>query len=154
MPSLNLQISPLGPILQAFIAVSPPRQTVLQKAGQPVPPPQLGTFLVDTGASGTCVDPSLLVALGITPKGITSVQTPSTNGAAALCPVYDVQLIVIPAMQSPPKTPISFMPHVRSISVIGAQLVHQGIHGLIGRDVLEQWLLIYNGQVGVFTLSW
>ncbi|MHB8847203.1 MAG: aspartyl protease family protein [Burkholderiales bacterium] len=154
MPSLNLQITQLGPCIQAFVTITTQRSAALQKAGQPIPAPQQGTFLVDTGASGTCIDPSLLSALQLTPKSYTPIQTPSTNGTPIMCPVYDIQLIVVPTLRQSPTPQISFAPHVRSVSVIGAALSHQGISGLIGRDILEQCLMIYNGQAGNFTLSW
>jgi hypothetical protein len=37
--------------------------------------------------------------------------------------------------------------------VIAAELSTQGIHALIGRDVLQDCILIYNGASGDFTLA-
>jgi hypothetical protein len=40
-----------------------------------------------------------------------------------------------------------------AVPVIAADLAIQGIHALIGRDVLQDCILIYNGTVGEFTLA-
>ncbi len=138
------------------MAVSPHRALALRKGNQAIPPPQPGTFLIDTGAHETCVDPALIGSLQLVPKSFTLIQTPSTNGVAVQCPVYDVQLIIVPSMRLGLHMQVNqgLIPHVRSISVIGAALKSQGINGLIGRDILEQCLLVYNGQTGAFTLSW
>ena len=133
----------------------------LQAAGQAIPPPQNGRFLVDTGASGTVVDPVLIAALGLTPKNFTPVASPTTGPPAAgqplpLRPVYDVQLILIPSVtpRSVQLGPSGMMPHMRALSVIGTHMRHQGIDGLIGRDVLENMVFVYNGNTGTYTLAW
>ena len=45
------------------------RQQALQEAGQDVPPPQIIRALIDTGASISGVDPTVLKALGLTQTG-------------------------------------------------------------------------------------
>lgn len=40
-----------------------------------------------------------------------------------------------------------------AIPVLESHLAHQGIHGLLGRDVLSKCLLVYNGEMGLFTLA-
>jgi hypothetical protein len=47
MPSLNLQITQLGPCIQAFVTIATQRSAALQKAGQPIPAPQQGTLPED-----------------------------------------------------------------------------------------------------------
>jgi hypothetical protein len=41
----------------------------------------------------------------------------------------------------------------KNVSVAESELVNQGFQALIGRDVLGQCLLIYDGQSGIFTLA-
>ncbi|RZD17991.1 MAG: hypothetical protein EVG15_08480 [Candidatus Acididesulfobacter diazotrophicus] len=156
MPSVNLGIDrTLGPILQAYILPTKYRIDALIKAKLPVPAAELGTFLLDTGASQTCVDPLIISKLGLTPTDFISIQTPSTNGVPAQCGTYDIGIIIGPTIApSEVLNPILNMSYYCTLNVVEASLSHQGISGLIGRDILEQCILFYNGRVGGFTLSW
>lgn len=157
MPSVNLPIDPAGgPILTAVVLASAPRLHALQKAGQPAPSPQTGRFLVDTGASGTVVDPALITALGLTPKNFRPVATPTTGRAPQMRPVYDVQMLLMPSVtpRSVQLGPPGIMPHLRALDVLACEMRHQGIDGLIGRDVLENVVLVYNGHTASYTLAW
>ena len=69
MPHISLPISPSGPTLEFFVAASVPRAEALKKAGLPVPAPILVKGLIDTGASCTSIDPSILKALGLVSTG-------------------------------------------------------------------------------------
>src|ERR1700730_16791257 len=122
-------MGPSGPIVTAFLAVSQARRAALTPAGQPIPANQQITALVDTGASCTSVDPSVIEALNLQPTGTASVITPSTGTTPHQTDPYDVALI-IPA-------PISQAPLVfPTIAVISSQLLQaQGFHALIGRDI-------------------
>lgn len=144
MPHLNLQISPLGPVIDVAVSVSNPRADALRTAGKPVPNPFQIRALVDTGASCTCIDPNVLSALGLSPTGSSPVHTPSTGGVAINIDQYDVGLILFTQTLSLT---------IGSLAVIATKLEIQGIQALIGRDVLKQCLLIYDGQLGVFTLA-
>ena len=42
---------------------------------------------------------------------------------------------------------------ISNVAVAEAQLSIQGIQALIGRDVLKNCLLVYDGQNGTFTLA-
>ena len=77
MPSINVQITSLGPLVLATVGVSVPKQLALQAAGLPPPAGGQGRFLIDTGASGTCVDSALIAKLGLTPTGSVNIHTPS-----------------------------------------------------------------------------
>lgn len=61
MPFVTLPLSAAGPMMDVLVAVSAPLHHALQKAGKPVPPPQQARALIDTGASCTCIDPSILI---------------------------------------------------------------------------------------------
>ncbi len=127
------------------IGVSQPRKDALQKAGQVVPPDAIIRALVDTGASCTCVDPDILKQLQLTPKGKAPTHTPSTGGVAVEQDVYDVSLSLI--------HPHSLSLTLRVLPVLSAHLSVQGIHALIGRDILDRCLLVYDGDTGIFTLA-
>ena len=75
------------------------------------------------------------------------VHTPSTGGAAVPFLQYDVMLVILGAAQGQAWI-------IQALPVIESALSHQGIQGLIGRDVLDRGLLIYNGGAAQFTLAY
>jgi hypothetical protein len=144
----TLQLDPAnGPVLTVVIGVSVARGDALMTAGQPVPAGISARALIDTGASCTCVDPSILAKLELTPTGTVSVHTPSTGPAAHLAEQYDVSLIIPGAGTH--HVPLA----LPAIPVMAADLSVQGIDALIGRDVLRDCIFIYNGSVGLFTIA-
>ena len=150
MPNFTLQIvSPHGPLFNAAVCVSEARRTALQAANQPIPNWHSIRALLDTGASHTCLDPSVLTALGIPPHSTIQVLTPSTGNTPHQTEVYDVAILIPGATQTDP-------PHILpTIAVAGCDLLQaQGYHALIGRDILSRWVVHYNGPAGLFTVSY
>ncbi len=148
MPSITLSYSSSGPLLQVMIGVSEPHRDALKKLGKPVPMFVPGTFLVDTGASSTCVDPDLVSSLGLTATGAVMMETPSTAGVPVSCPLYDVA-VVIPSGRA---TDSHFV--IGALPIMETQLKAQGIDGLLGRDVLSECVLISNGPASQMVLSY
>jgi predicted aspartyl protease len=145
MPHLTQQIGPGGPILDLFVGVSFPRSEALRKAGRSVPNSVRIKGLIDTGASCTCIDPTILSGLGLVPTGTTQVHTPSTSGAVPhIAKQFDVSLVLPHSVAN--RTFIA-------VPVIESQLLHQGIHALIGRDILSFCLMTYDGQAQTFCLG-
>lgn len=147
MPNINVNIAGGGPLLIAHIAVSLPRLNALSAAGMTPPPPATGTFLIDTGASCTCVDPALLAGLGLQPTGRVAISTPSTAGLPHFCDQFDVSIFIPSAVAT-----VGYL--IPAIPVVATHLRAQGIDGLIGRDVLKDCTLIYNGTAGLFTIAY
>ena len=76
MAHFTLTVDPIhGPVISAFIGVSEQRATALNAAKVPVPSAIPIRALVDTGASNTCVDPSVLKALGLETKAPIYIAT-------------------------------------------------------------------------------
>jgi hypothetical protein len=145
----TLTISASGPVVDAAIMVSEARRQVLEQNNIPVPPPQLIRALVDSGASHTCLDPSVMSALGLTPTGTTDVITPTTGVNAVSADTYDVAFAVLAG--KPGESHLIFP----TWKVSSMELLHaQGIHALIGRDILSRCVLIYNGAENTFTIAY
>jgi len=150
LPYFNLQLTPnQGLVANAIIAVSHARRVALTALQQPVPNAISVRLLVDTGASHTCIDPSVLQSLGLTPTGIATVNTPTTGTQPQNQDQYDISLLI------PGSHPTHFPLVVPNIPVICAQFLQaQGFHGLLGRDVLSRCILIYNGPASMFTVAY
>lgn len=146
MPAINVTIEAGGPILTVLMGFSMPRVQAMQTAGQPVPPMVTGRFLIDTGASGTCVDPELIQPLGLPQIGLVGISTPSTNGAQHHCAQYDCALYIPGAAGAPGH-------FIEALPIITTHLRSQGIDGLLGRDVLDQCTLTYIGSMRVVSMS-
>jgi hypothetical protein len=147
MAHFTLQVSPDGPIVTAAVGVSIPRTVALKEAGLPIPPPVMIRGLLDTGASGTAVDPIVLTQLGLTATGSTLVNTPTTGATPLPADLFDVAFMI----PGPDGTQPLFS---QTMPVMASDLfAAQGFHALIGRDILSQCVFVYNGS-GFFTLSY
>jgi|SRR6185369_1467915 hypothetical protein len=145
MPHLTVPFSNGSPIIDLIIGVSAPRADALKKAGQPIPAVIPVRALIDTGASCTNVDPTILTALAVPSSGTVPCHTPSTkSGKPHIANQFDVSLRLI----HPLLTRTFF-----AIPVIESELCHQGIHAILGRDILSFCLLTYDGQAQSFCLG-
>jgi len=131
----------------AHVGISIPRQAAMTAAGQQVPSAVQGQFLIDSGATSSCVDAGLIARLGLTPTGSVSIHTPSTNGITHSCNQYDIMLF-IPGMSAGTGCLIE------ALGILETSLASQGIDGLIGRDLLDRWTCIYNGSANIFTVCY
>lgn len=147
MPCINVNIAAGGPLLIVHIAVSLPRLQALTNAGAAVPPAATGTFLIDTGASCSCADIALIGGLGLQPTGRVAISTPSTAGLPHHCDQFDVSIFI-------PSSVATIGHLIPAIPIVATHLRSQGIDGLIGRDVLADCTLIYNGTAGLFTIAY
>lgn len=149
MPYFTRQVAPSGDlIVVALIGVSLARRSALVAAKRAVPKPVQIQGLVDTGASATCIDPSVLSQLGLTPTGTTLVNSPTTGQQPVVADTYDVSLTIYATANQPP------LIHHTVPAVASELLAAQGIHALIGRDILRSCLLMYDGMGGLFSLAY
>lgn len=148
MPHLAGQLTPWGPLINVIVNVSAPKMEALNKAGQPIPPPAVAKLVVDTGASLTSIDCTILQQLGLTPTGVVPIHTPSTvAGTPHNANQYDVSLVIIGQV---PGTVVFNSP---ATAVIDGEFKAQGIDGLLGRDVLALGRMIYGGPDGWYGIS-
>jgi hypothetical protein len=146
MPSLTLLFDLVhGPLAQIAVGVSEPRRQALIAENKPVPLPFVGRGLIDTGASCTCVDPAVIKHLGLEPTGTSAMLTPSTGTTPHVCLRYDACIMLFMGNEV----------HVTHLTLPVAEtaLAFQGFHALIGRDVLANGMLFYNGPAKALTLS-
>jgi len=129
-----------GPKVAIEIAVPAVLAEFLERSGLPVPPPQRGFALIDTGASITAVDEEVVASLGIQPIGQMKLSTPSQSMPAWL---YAVQLTCSGVA----------MPVLELLDVVGCSLQPQGFIALLGRNFLRKGVLVYDGPTGAFTIS-
>ncbi|MCX7424860.1 MAG: aspartyl protease family protein [Planctomycetia bacterium] len=146
MSVLTVPVSPQGLIVTVGVAVSGPKADAIKAAGKPIPQTQVVRALIDTGASCSAIDPGVIQALELTPTGTASIHTPSTGVGSHECNLYDVALFILMG---------SAQVHIASLTapVIEAKLAGQGFDVLIGRDVLSQGLLVYDGKAGNLSLA-
>lgn len=145
MPVLTFPKSQLGPILDVTIAPGREAMKQISAAGQPRPSPQTVKMLVDTGADKSALDENLIEQWGIpyvqagwakTMAGTKPVRmyelALSLKGQAAH-PTWDVESLVITARREP----FQGMPY----------------SGLIGRDLLDRAVFVFNGPEHHCTLT-
>jgi hypothetical protein len=108
------------------------------------------TALVDTGASATCLDHSVLQTLALTPTGSVPVITPSTGNLPVIADQYDISLLIPSASTNQVPLVIGTIPVVCCADL----LLSQGFQALIGRDVLAHCVFIYNGSIDSFTIAY
>lgn len=140
----------LGAFFPIEIHVPPPIAELLTQQGQPVPSGVSGLALVDTGATLTCVHEPILTGLGLNP--ISVVQSGTANG---LVPqnVYPARLVF-------PSTGWT-VDAQQAVGVnLGGQTMQldatqppQAVIALLGRNLLEHWVLVWNGPVGFWSVS-
>ncbi len=145
MPGLTTNISPAGPIIPLAVMISAPRRQAIVASGGQIPPAVKVSGLLDTGASCTCIDPSVIQQLGIPPSGVTSIVTPSTGINPVVCDQFDVSLALL--------LDKGRLHVIDTLPVIQSNLSRYGHHVLIGRDVLSQGLLFFNGTAGTVTVA-
>lgn len=127
-----------GPIISVEIAIPAALKEYLSEKGQPIPAPQSGFALIDTGAQSTAVDQSIFDALAIAP--IDKIKTFSPHG--------DKESSIYPASVTFPALGLSEMPME---TLIGCNLKWKTVEDkeiimLLGRDLLQYFLLVYNGK--------
>ena len=129
-----------GPIIQVTLGLAENIAQQLVQQGKPVPEPVAGWALIDTGATSTCIDDSAAQKIGL--PVIDRGKTSSASHDA-------IDVNIYPALIAFTGTPIK----VNALRAIGANLASQDLVALLGRDVLQNFTLFYNGAVGQITIS-
>ena len=128
-----------GPCVPATLMVSDSHRQLLATQGKPVPDAIHGLALIDTGASNTCFDQQAALNAGL--PIIDMGMMASASHAEQDVPVFAGRL-VIPEFTN-----------IDTEYALGANLDGQNLIALIGRDLLQSAVLVYNGTDGTVSLS-
>lgn len=141
MPSFTTQLPDLqatGPLVEMHVGLANEAVEALKKNGTAIPNPVSATALIDTGATASVIHPDIVKQLGLKPVGVANVCTASADNVK--CLQYAVLLMFANGVGGP-------------VIALEAPLKGQQIQCLIGRDVLSHAVMIYNGYMKQFTLS-
>ena len=127
-----------GPCIPTMLTVSDSHRQLLVTQGKAVPDPIHGLALIDTGASNTCFDQQAALKAGL--PVVDGAMMASASHAKQDVPVFAGKL-VIPEF------------NIDTEFALGANLGGQNLIALIGRDVLQSAVLVYNGTDGTVSLS-
>ncbi len=143
-PSLLTAVGAFFPI---EIHVPPPIAQVLTDKGESIPEPASGLALIDTGATMTCVHEAMLTKLGLSPIGLI---TSGTAGGPVQQSLYPARLVF-------PTTGWAVdLAAVAGVNLSGQQIASdppQPIIALVGRNILEHWVFVWNGPGGHWTVA-
>jgi hypothetical protein len=128
------------------MGVSQARRRALEAVKEKVPTHMPIRALIDTGASCTCIDPSVSSRLKLEVTGKDPMNTASSGSKPHEANRYDASLLV--------NNPDGYAFYRPNIPVSEMPLGPLGVHALIGRDVLGECLLIYDGRNGFFSLAY
>jgi hypothetical protein len=145
MPHLTLTIGSDGPTIDLAVTADRAWQRRLVSQGSPVPPPITVRALIDVGSGLSVVHPEVLHRLGLQATGSARIRRPGPGSELYLAALFDVQLSI---------GGIGPGAHWISTRAVGAVPSTATILTLIGRDVLEQCTLFYNGPRRELTLSY
>lgn len=135
-----------GLIIEVDIWLSAPLREERYKRGIAVPPAVRATLIVDTGADTTMIGENVALALGLTATGQTRVITASSHGTPDYCDVYGIQLAIVSRSRD-------LQWRIPAMEVLVKSLPSQSTDGMLGRDILSQCILHYDGPGKSFSLT-
>ena len=129
-----------GAILNVAISVHPALAASLDRHGSFAPAPVTGLALIDTGATMTAIDQNVATQLDLAPVG--TIRTGTAGGRMDFS-LYPVRITF----------PDAGLPGTDLTRAAGCDLAGQGYPALIGRDILANFVMTYNGPLGQIILA-
>ena len=133
------------PVVDLFAAPRVSRIAAMKAAGESSPEPVQVRALADTGASRSFVQTSILERLELVSLGTELVHSLPTGSSPKLARLFAIQLF-FSGVPGGVITPDLQVAEAEDLSGFGVDM-------LLGRDVLNRCLLIYNGHEGRFTIA-
>jgi predicted aspartyl protease len=137
------KLDALGPVVSVDISASNLLRSAMPSRREW--PTIRALALVDTGATGTVFTPEVFERLGINPYDATEIRT-AGHEKPVPASVFRADLSIL---SGDDKERIV----LADCRLIEASLRGQHVHGLIGRDVLKNFVLEYHGPNSLFTLE-
>ncbi len=128
-----------GAWVELEVAIPTGLENYLRQQSLPIPKPTAGRALIDTGATFSAIDDTIMRALGVNPINV--VQGGTANGPA-LQYIYPARFIF---------TGLGWT--FEFTRATGVNLTGTGYIALVGRDVLALMSMVYNGPLGIVTLA-
>jgi hypothetical protein len=138
-------------LVEAVIGLAASNVQVLRQAGQAVPAPVTVRALIDTAADVSCVDPQVLaplVAAGLMPGRYVFANMPAMSGLN-LAGEYTLSLTILHPSGNARAHLV-----LRNHPVVEQTLGPLGYQALVGRDILDRCLHVYDGPGKRFTLAY
>lgn len=145
MPHLSFSRQREGWILPLLVGVNGRTTATLMTAGQVVPPPQHLRALIDTGTDITGIAAAVLSRLQL---GSVQQYTTQTLSGPVSIQLFEVSLTIPRTGQLPGLSPV-----LDQLIVMALPTPLPNIDALVGLDVLDHLLLIFDGPRGEFTVS-
>lgn len=137
----------IGAFFPIEVHVPPKIAEALSNAGQPVPKGVAGLGLIDTGATLTCISEDVLNNLGLNPFDV--VNSGTADGPKQQN-VYPARIVF------PTKGWTLDLNKAVGVNLKG-QVIQKDppepIIALLGRNLLEHMIFIYNGPAGLWTVA-
>ena len=137
----------IGLVLPVEVHVPPIVAQAITQAGKALPAPIVGLALVDTGATFTAVHEQVLQGLQLNPVG--QINCGTAAGAS--------QRYQYPVKLNFPAHGIEFdLAAVTGVDLSGTQvpiMPPQPMYVLLGRDLLQHMVLVWNGPAGMCTIA-
>jgi hypothetical protein len=148
MPVVTGTLAAEGALVDVRIGWSDPAARQLRTALRPVPPPIDTRALIDSGAECSCIDPSIIRALGLPVGGFVMANVPA-HGGLTFAAQHDASLTILhPSGDARLHLTLGSLLAVElAIGVLGYQV-------LLGRDVLRSCRFLVDGPGNNFELSY
>ena len=148
MPTLSKPLSADGPVVDVLVELADYEADGLRQSGKPVPAPVSVRAVLDTASRITCIDVRAIQGLPLVPVGSQAILTASTGTQPFFCDLYDLTLTVVDS----PGNPLLALPF-GTVTTADADLIPTGTPAVIGCDLPDHCVFVYDGPQQALTLS-
>lgn len=144
MPVVTCGIQEYGPLADIHVGLGLVSARALEARDVTVPEPLRGVGLIDTGAAVSFVDSHLAASLNLAPTGYLAISTVTPGSTDHFMGQCDGSLTLLGHSST-----LTFP----SVRVVVCDLSALHVDAVIGRDVLDQCFVCYDGPAGRCTIA-